>query len=95
MYFEYDPRKSSSNADKHGIDFEEAQELWNDEWRLTARIKRKGEARRLLIARHAGSLWTAIYVHRDEAIRIISVRRSTSEEVSYYDRCRNDYAQRS
>ncbi|BFL04315.1 BrnT family toxin [Eggerthella lenta] len=94
MRFEYDPHKSSSNADKHGIDFEEAQELWDDKWRLAARVQRKGEERCLLIARHARSLWTAIYVHRDDAIRIISVRRSTDEEVSYYDRCRNDYAQR-
>jgi uncharacterized DUF497 family protein len=28
--FEFDPVKSLSNKDKHGIDFVEAQELWND-----------------------------------------------------------------
>jgi uncharacterized DUF497 family protein len=31
MPFEYDPHKSDSNREKHGIDFEEAQALWNDE----------------------------------------------------------------
>lgn len=28
--FEYDEQKSRSNLDKHGIDFEAAQALWND-----------------------------------------------------------------
>jgi uncharacterized DUF497 family protein len=28
--FEFDPDKSESNKRKHGIDFHEAQELWDD-----------------------------------------------------------------
>jgi uncharacterized protein len=30
MPFEYDPKKSASNKRKHGIDFVEAQLLWDD-----------------------------------------------------------------
>ncbi|MGH9625589.1 MAG: BrnT family toxin, partial [Bryobacteraceae bacterium] len=30
MDFEFDREKSAVNKDKHGIDFEEAQELWRD-----------------------------------------------------------------
>ena len=30
MKFEYDSGKSATNHDKHGIDFEEAQALWDD-----------------------------------------------------------------
>lgn len=30
MEFAYDPEKSETNARKHGIDFETAQELWQD-----------------------------------------------------------------
>ncbi len=31
MYqFEYDKNKSLSNLDKHGIDFEEAQKIWEN-----------------------------------------------------------------
>jgi len=30
MEFEFDPQKSDRNKIKHGIDFNEAQELWND-----------------------------------------------------------------
>ncbi len=31
MKFEYDENKSLSNKQKHGIDFEEAKELWKDD----------------------------------------------------------------
>ena len=31
MEFEYDPAKSESNAQKHGIDFDQARTLWLDE----------------------------------------------------------------
>lgn len=94
MQFEYDPNKSEANLRKHGIDFDEAQELWCDEWRLVAKIERKGEERSMLIARYASSFWTAIYVLREDVVRIISVRRSTKEEVTHYDRCRNEYERR-
>jgi uncharacterized DUF497 family protein len=30
MPFEFDPKKSDSNRQKHGIVFYEAQSLWND-----------------------------------------------------------------
>jgi hypothetical protein len=32
LKFEYDPNKSQSNLDKHGIDFIEAQRLWEDDF---------------------------------------------------------------
>lgn len=31
MQFEYDPNKSKSNKEKHGIDFDEAQALWEND----------------------------------------------------------------
>lgn len=30
MNFEFDPTKSAVNKEKHGIDFNEAQNLWSD-----------------------------------------------------------------
>lgn len=90
MEFEYDPAKSTTNLLKHGIDFEEAQSLWGDQEALTIRVRRKAEKRLMLIARYAGACWTAIYTMRGDIIRIISVRRATGNEVSYYDRKRNE-----
>jgi uncharacterized DUF497 family protein len=34
MPIEYDPQKSQTNFEKHGINFEDAQGLWTDEDRL-------------------------------------------------------------
>lgn len=91
MEFEYDPLKSIANEDKHGISFSEAESLWLDEWRLSVELAYRGEQRHLLIAHYGGTLWSAIYTLRNDAIRIISVRHSTRNEVSLYDRCKNSY----
>ena len=66
MEFEFDEKKSQINAEKHGIDFEEAQFLWCDERRLVVEARSETESRYALIAFHSGSLWTAIYTVREE-----------------------------
>ena len=43
MEFEYDPRKSKMNKNKHGIDFIEAQLLWEDDDRISVRRSRPEE----------------------------------------------------
>ena len=90
LCFEYDQNKSDSNEAKHGIDFEEAQRLWDDERRVVVSARTCDEKREAIIARHGGQYWTAIFTMRAERIRIISVRRSTSKEASRYDRENND-----
>lgn len=89
MQFECDPNKSSANMDKHGIDFEYAQALWNDVTvEFAANVK--GESRTKAIGRISGEYWAAIYTMRGEAIRIISVRAATPDERSAYDRYTNN-----
>ena len=85
MRYEYDPAKSQNNKSKHGIDFEEAQELWNDDKRLQAPVMRPGEKRYLVIGTIGEKRWTAIITYRGETIRIISVRRARMEEVQRYE----------
>ena len=85
---EYDEAKSVSNAEKHGIDFEEAQELWDTPY-VVSPLEHKGERRYVVIGRIFGTCWTAVVTNRGSKIRIISVRRSTRKEASYYDRQRN------
>ena len=77
--------KSLSNAEKHGIDFEEAQWLWRDERRISVEAHSSTEPRYALIAMLDGRLWTAIYTFRNERVRIISVRRSRDGEKKGYD----------
>ena len=90
MYFTYDPMKSKGNLEKHGIGFEEAQELWQDPWRRVEVLVRNGERRNMLLARYGGTVWVAIFAMRGETVRIISVRRATGKEISAYDRARNE-----
>ena len=84
MRFEYDPKKSASNKDKHGIDFDAAQALWDDDDRLEVEARFDGEVRFLLIGRIGERMWTAVFTLRAEAIRLISVRRARDDEVRHY-----------
>ncbi len=42
MKFEFDPEKSETNKGKHGIDFVEAQVLWEDPDRLQVPARTQG-----------------------------------------------------
>ena len=86
MEFEYDPWKSLVNADKHGIDFIQAQALWEDSklWIVVAESQREPRliARGKIKDRH----WTAIYTLRGSVTRLISVRRARREEIERYEK---------
>lgn len=85
MSFEYDPKKSQINREKHGIDFNEAQALWSDEDRLEIPAKTLDEPRYLVVGKIRGKHWSAVITYRGENIRIISVRRSRDEEIELYE----------
>ena len=83
--FEFDPAKSKSNFIKHGIDFVEAQVLWNDPMLLEIPAKTEDEPRSMLIGLLHGRHWSAVITYRGEYIRLISVRRARTEEVALYE----------
>jgi hypothetical protein len=86
MRFEWDADKSRSNLLKHGIDFEESKNRWSDENRIEIRAPHPVENRGILISRHKGKLWTAIFTMRSDATRIISVRRARKKEAKLYEK---------
>lgn len=49
MEFEYDPNKSASNKEKHGIDSEEAQRLWADKEAVMLDLPFPDEARYMVL----------------------------------------------
>ena len=85
MEFEFDPTKSDGNKKKHGIDFDEAQALWNDPDLIEIPVKISDEPRFLAIGKISGKHWSGIITYRNGTIRIISVRRSRKEEVDLYE----------
>ena len=86
MYeFEFDTEKSLRNREKYGIDFLEAQQLWDDPDLLEIPAKTEDEARFLVIGMIGPKHWSGVITYRNENIRIISVRRSRTEEVELYE----------
>ena len=85
MKFEFDPAKSQGNMQKHGIDFIEAQALWSDPDYVEIPAKTAGEPRFLVIGKIFDVHWSGVVTYRDDAVRIISVRRSRKEEVDIYE----------
>jgi len=85
MKFEYDAVKSAENKGKHGIDFEEAQALWEDSALVEIPARTSEEPRWLSIGVIGQKHWSAVVTRRDENIRLISVRRSRKEEIRIYE----------
>jgi uncharacterized DUF497 family protein len=85
MEFEFDPSKSVSNKEKHGIDFVEAQALWDDPDRFEVPARTDQEERLLLIGRIGREHWSAVFTRRADKTRIISARRARTEEVEAYE----------
>ena len=85
MSFEFDSRKSAVNKEKHGIDFLEAQGLWDDPDVLQIPVKTSDVPRFLVIGKILETHWSGVITYRGEKIRIISVRRSRKEEVALYE----------
>jgi len=85
MPFKFDPLKSAANLAKHGIDFQQAQALWEDVRLLEAPARTEGEPRFMAVGLIGQKHWSAIYVYRGDRVRIISVRRARSEEIEYYE----------
>jgi hypothetical protein len=85
MDFEFDEAKSRSNLEKHGIDFYQAQKLWNDPDLLEIPARTTDEPRYLVVGLIKGKHWSAVVTPRGKRIRIISVRRSREEEVAMYE----------
>jgi uncharacterized protein len=85
MEFEFDDNKSKRNKFKHGIDFVEAQILWDDPDLIEIPLKTTDEPRFLIIGKISGKCWSGIITYRSENIRIISVRRARKDEVKIYE----------
>ena len=85
MKFEYDENKSISNKEKHGIDFEEAKLVWEDEERTEVKTLFSTETRYLNIGKIHDKLFTVVVTYRDDKIRIISTRRARKKEIEIYE----------
>ena len=86
--FEWDPEKASRNLAKHGVTFEEAQDVFVDTLFITFADPDHsgGEARYLILGRSkSGRLLVVSYTERGRSIRLISAREATRRERRAYE----------
>jgi uncharacterized DUF497 family protein len=87
MKFEWDENKNQVNIEKHGIDFNDAKEVFNDEdKKISADLRQDyGEDRWKVIGKLYGSIISLIYTVRNEFTRIISARTASRKERNEYN----------
>ncbi|ACD18136.1 BrnT family toxin [Paraburkholderia phytofirmans] len=86
MLFEWDEIKNQINIRKHGIDFQDAIDVFNHPL-LTALDRREdyGEDRWFAMGWIANIVGIVVYVERvEDVVRIISARKATRHEVRHF-----------
>ena len=88
LIFEWDPKKAETNLKKHGVSFEEGSPAFKDPLSLTIDdpLHSSDEERLILIGMSYNNQMLVI-VHSEigDNIRIISARKATKNERSYYE----------
>ena len=89
MEFEWDDAKASENLRKHGVDFREAEEAFEDENAVDEfddAHSSDEEHRFALIGLSSRRLLFVTYtIRRDTVVRIISARRATPRQERFYN----------
>lgn len=84
--FEWDETKRAINLEKHGIDFVDAIEVFNDPNRIELEVVRNNETRYQTMGCINHMVFLVVYVSRKKVKRIISARRaSKSERETYFN----------
>lgn len=88
MDFEWDPKKAAANEQKHGVTFEEATEVFADDYSSTvADPDHSAEEERSLIfgVTTSGRYLVVSFTDRDDRIRIVNARPMTPIERRAYE----------
>jgi len=87
MQFEWDPDKNDENEIKHGISFLDALAVFDDPGHIVEDVTKPeyGEVRHKAVGTIGARFYTVIFTDRSDVRRVISVRRSRSNERRKYD----------
>lgn len=89
LIFEWDEEKERKNLRKHQVDFFEAKTVFNDPFLLTFLDKKHSddEIRFINIGMSVKArILIVVHTEREGVIRIISGRKATKSEQSYYEK---------
>ncbi len=86
MELEWDEAKRRANYRKHGLDFRDAEKVFQ-EVVITAEDRRQdyGEKRLISLGRLEDIVVVLVYTERSEKIRLISMRRANQKERRAYE----------
>ncbi len=70
------------------FEYDEAKQLWLDTELVEVPAKTTDELRCLVVGKMYGKHWSGVITYRGNRIRLISVRRSRTEEVEIYESSR-------
>ena len=84
----FDPAKNAANLRKHGVPLSDGDGVLSDPLALTVEDDAVDAERRFVtIGLNAfGALMVVVFSHRDDDIRLISVRRATPKERRTYEK---------
>jgi len=82
---EFDPKKDAANIENHGISLAFAKKLnWDAALVWVDERFQYLELRMIALAPETNTLYYVAFVEKEEVRRIISLRRATRREVTYY-----------
>ena len=76
MDFAFDPDKSRSNEERHGVSLSWATSLWDESHIIMSAKSSSGEARDFILAKPGGKCYVAVFTMRGDVVRIISCHRA-------------------
>lgn len=83
--FEWNEEKRQINLEKHGLDFLDAALIFDDLTRVEHRCLKGDEERHRAIGTVNGVVIFLVYTKRKGNYRIISARKASQKERSYYE----------
>ena len=89
--FEWDPKKASANARKHGVTFDEATTAFGDPYGIIVDDPRhtQGEHRLAVLGfSQSNRLLAVMFTERGDRLRLISARTATRRERRQYEEAR-------
>ena len=85
--FEFDPEKSRTNEERHGMGLGEARRLWGAAHVVIPAKDVGGESRYAILGKMDGDVYVAIFTKRGAAVRLISCHRADVRWERIYERC--------
>ena len=85
MKYEWDEKKNKTNIKKHGIDFRDAQDIYQGKM-VSAEDTRHayGEKRMITVGMIGESVCVVVHTTREDTVRIISARKANERERRRY-----------